>query len=749
MGVVVNGVAKGDILALLGDGDVLVRTSDWLSLGFLSIAGETRKIGGREYLSLKTVPGLRFEFVQARVTLNLEADPQLFPETVLDLGPVSGRGVVYPRDNSFFLNYGVLGTREDGRSSLDYQAAGEVGVRFNDLLFFTNGLATKFRGDKNEVRLLSNVTYDRREELQRFIVGDFFGSSGDFGSSVPMAGLSVSKSFRLNPYLVRGPLPEVVGEVAVPSEVEVFVDGRRIRTLRVSPGEYRLENVFSGLLGVRDVKVVVRDIYGRERIQSFPFYFSSNALGPGLEEYSYNFGVLREDYGLRSNEYAGAAALAFHRLGINRFLTLGYTAELSDPVKNGGPNATLTGPRLGELSASLRLSDGDESGGIAGTILYNLTRPRWAVAGFYRGFNRSYRAIGAPVEPGIRYQTGATLSLTQPGWGTASVGYQTTAPFEGEKRDTYTVGISPFFPDGRTSLLLTAAHSTGAFSDTVVSLSIYHTFGPGRDYRASAQTTQRDEGHVETLTLEKVRPIGEGLGFILRGESARFGAFDSTVFEPSFIYNAPAASFGARRFQSGGDGGPSFTEVTLSGSIVGVGGEVNLGRAVSDSFAIARVGDVPGARVYYNAQDMGRTDDRGQVVISELNSFLENQVSFQADDVPLNYTFRQNQIVISPPFRSGTLVDFGLQKIRPAIGYIELESGGKRAPAASVLVQLAGEGRGYEIATAGDGGFYIDDLAPGVYRLSFEFQGSHCETQVSVQETSAELLDLGRISCAP
>ncbi|HET9700276.1 MAG TPA: fimbria/pilus outer membrane usher protein, partial [Burkholderiales bacterium] len=357
--------------------------------------------------------------------------------------------------------------------------------------------------------------------------------------------------------------------------------------------------------------------------------------------------------------------------------------------------------------------------------------------------------IGAPVEPAIRYQAGATLSLTQSGWGAASLGYQTVAPFDGEKRDTYTVGISPYLPDGRTSLLLTAAHSTGAFSDTVVSLSLYYTFGPGRDYRASAQTTQRDQGHVETLTFEKVRPIGEGLGFILRGESARLGAFDSTVFEPSFIYNAPAVSFGARRFQSGGDGGPSFTEATLSGSIVGVGGEVKLGRAVSDSFAIARVGDVPGARVYYNAQDMGRTDERGRVVISELNSFLENQISFRPEDVPLNYTFRQNQIVISPPFRSGTMVDFGLRKVRPAVGFMELESGGKRVPVASVLVQLASEGQVYEVATAVDGGFYVDDLAPGVYRLSFEFQGSHCETRVTVQETSAELLDLGRISCAP
>jgi outer membrane usher protein len=53
---------------------------------------------------------------------------------------------------------------------------------------------------------MSNVTYDRRNEQQRIVVGDFIASSGDLGSSINLGGLSFSKIYAMNPYFIKNPL---------------------------------------------------------------------------------------------------------------------------------------------------------------------------------------------------------------------------------------------------------------------------------------------------------------------------------------------------------------------------------------------------------------------------------------------------------------------------------------------------------------------------------------------------------------
>jgi outer membrane usher protein len=49
------------------------------------------------------------------------------------------------------------------------------------------------------------------------------------------------------------------------------------------------------------MQVIVRDLLGRERTISQPYYACPTALAQGVEEYAYEAGAVREDFGLANN----------------------------------------------------------------------------------------------------------------------------------------------------------------------------------------------------------------------------------------------------------------------------------------------------------------------------------------------------------------------------------------------------------------------------------------------------------------
>lgn len=65
----------------------------------------------------------------------------------------------------------------------------QLGIRLKDVLFISDSSYTKMENDERLVRLMSNLTYDRRDDMQRIVAGDLFASSGELGSSLNIGGL--------------------------------------------------------------------------------------------------------------------------------------------------------------------------------------------------------------------------------------------------------------------------------------------------------------------------------------------------------------------------------------------------------------------------------------------------------------------------------------------------------------------------------------------------------------------------------
>ncbi|MEK7680135.1 MAG: fimbria/pilus outer membrane usher protein, partial [Deltaproteobacteria bacterium] len=326
--VTVNQMPKGDFFVLAAsDGDFLVRTEDLSAMGFRDPKGETSVIDKEEYISLKSMQGVRFTFMEDKLALDIKASPKLLPKRTVDYSPQRPKRVQQAgADTSAFLNYRLDFTADEANTASGFALSNEFGVRAFDMLFTSDSAYTRTGTNENFVRLETNMTYDFRSSMERFTFGDFFASSGELSGNLNMAGASLSKVYRIDPYFIRPPMFDFTGLASMASDVEIYINGMLVKKDRFQPGEFELKNI-SSYQGAGDVEVVIRDPFGREeRVQS-PFYFTDTVLREGLSEYSYNMGFLRENFGAESNDYGGAAFSLFHLWGITNSVTTGVWAE--------------------------------------------------------------------------------------------------------------------------------------------------------------------------------------------------------------------------------------------------------------------------------------------------------------------------------------------------------------------------------------------------------------------------------------
>jgi outer membrane usher protein FimD/PapC len=598
--------------------------------------------------------GVEYRFDEATLTLELTAVPELLPKATLDLFPQRQSGVIYPRDRSIFLNYGI-----------DYSAGGddfvfegltvsnELGVRHRDLLLLTDTLYTESPDDSRFVRLNTSLTWDDRKMLRRIIGGDFFASSGELGSRLQMGGLSVSKVYRIDPYFIRYPLFDFSGMAPLPSDVELYVDGVRVRSERFAPGEFELRN-FQSIGGAQTIEIIVRDALGREQRFDSSFYFTDQILRRGLHEYSYNLGLLRRDFGQESNNYSDLAFSAFHRYGLTDTLNLGLRGEAGDGLANLGVESAMKTGSVGLLRLEGAGSHDEEDSGAAGFLSYEYYNRRFRGRLALQGFSTGYRSLGDSGTT-IRRKLNllAGLGYVTPQLGSFGLDYARTESYRGPELETLTFSWSRrLWKRTYINATFRQIRENGTTHEAGVNLTWYF----GRDHSVSGSVRRERGADIQVLEARRNTPVGEGTGWNLRGERTEREGNQNYLLNSVVQHNARHAIL--RGDFSLGRSETLTTEdlrLSLAGSLVQVGDTLALTRPVTDSFALVSVGDAEGVEVYVNGQSSGRTNRRGKVVIPDL-SYYENQVSSKTRT--LDYLMPRVRLNVSPPLRSGSCINF-------------------------------------------------------------------------------------------
>jgi outer membrane usher protein FimD/PapC len=743
LSVQVNLEAKGEHLVLVAqDGDILVRDQDFAALGLGALTREPRPVAGVPYVSLRALPEAAYTVDMERLVLAIRVEPRaLGRHQVLDLAPQRRGQVLRPPPAGSFLNYNFTHTRDPfGRRALD--GAGEVGMRFGEYLLTSDGYSREdpLTGERHNTRLSSTVVRDRRETLERLALGDFLTvQPGPLGSSLRLGGVSLSRRFSIDPYYVRFPGQVVAGTAALPSEVFVYSNGVLVRRERIGPGGFELQNLVN-LPGLQTTEVVVRDVLGNEQRIVDPYYYSESLLRPGLDEYSFDAGFERRNFGVRSNDYGEPGFSAFYRRGLTPWLTAGGHAESLDGRTNLGPSLTFGLGLAGVSTVGLAFGHGERGDGAAFSAAHTYHSPRWSGNVALRMEERDFARAAPEQLANRRYDFAAALSYALTAGSSMSVGVASSAQWDGFANRSAALGYR--VRAGRDVYLsATARHVSGEQRLDELVLTLSWSFdAAGERHLASLQAQRTSDGYGALAQLSGGNPEAEGLVYRVSAEAQHDDdAGSRRLFNPALQWNARRAVLRAESFRDS-MAEDETVQLGVQGGIAAVGGQWALTRPVNDSFAIVKVDQLAGVRVYANNQPVGTTDASGTVFVPRLASYFENPVAIEDRDLPVNYLVPQARFVVSPALRSGALLDFRARAVTAVAGRL-VTSDNQPLADAEGFVNVESERR--EILTARDGSFYVENVPPGVYQGA----AGACRFTLRVPKSAEVVTELGEVAC--
>jgi outer membrane usher protein len=740
LAVAVNGQLTGTTALVRYDhrgGDLWVSEEE-LKSWRLTIPGDAdTSLPDTPLYPLSAYPGLKFRVDEAAQTLAVDAPAKLF-ESVQLSGRTSGYVPAAPVPPGGFFNYDVVGSHDSGGTGasalLEAGTFGRIGTAVTRFLErkTTAPLPSGEPAPLQSVRLDSTWTLDRPESLASLRVGDSItGASRWWGGAVRFGGVQWASNFATQPSLVTMPLPSVRGESALPSTLELYVNNALRVRQDVPEGPFTVRDV-PIMSGEGQIRVVVRDLLGREQVITQSYYASPRLLRAGLHDYSIEAGAVRENFGLASNDYGRPLVTGTERYGFSDRFTGEIHTELLEDQQTVGLAGGWRVRDLGAMSAAIATSHSGSGTGQLVSFGFERTAARFSLGVNAEFATEAFTRVGlfeGEVVPRLKSQLFANVALGKLG----SLSLLTA-------RQQFRTGESTQLTSLRHSvdihgfgyLNLTALRTSGADRDTYIGLSVSRALG----YRTngSISVTSQNDGVSAYAQMQKGLPAGTGLGYRVRALS---GPADGAEGELAYQNDIGTYSLGARQI-----GEMTQTTASLSGGVAMMGAGVFASRRIDSSFAIAHVGDQPDVRVYRDNQLVGRTNADGYVILPGLRAYEDNQIRIEQADLPLDVAIESMNLKAVPAFRSGMLLDFPIERSRGALLTVLLENG---EPLPSLaIVTLAGQTESFPTGLRGE--VYISHLADQ-NRLRATWPGGTCEFDAAYTPSADPLPRLGPFEC--
>jgi outer membrane usher protein len=745
----VNLEPRGDVLVLLTqDGDVLMREEDFKALDVKAVNYAPSVVDGVPYVPLRTVQGLQVDVNLEKLELRLKFDPRVLARNqVIDLAPQRRADVLYPRPQGAFLNYNFTASGSDQSGMTAAGAAGEIGWRAGDWLLLSDGFVNQDRvsGRTDTRRLSTSLTRDDRETFQRTTLGDYlYTPISPLGSTLRLGGASYSKLYALDPYVVRFPGQIVTGTATLPSEVSLYSNGILVRRQSVSPGAFELQNIIN-IPGLNVTEVVIRDILGNEQRIANPYYFSDQLLRRDFDEYTFDVGFERRNFGLANADYGSPGVAGFYRRGVTDAITLGARGEALGPRYTLGPVSTLSLGTAGLLSLGASAGSAPEGNGYAVLVGHSYQRPLFGSSIAVRAETRSYpSASSTPVIP-RKFDLAGSVGFAVTADSSLSLSFTSTEFWTGDRSAASAASYRIRF-GADTAVTLTARHQSAPVPANEILAALTFTFDVAGERPNATLQLGRSAGQSTELYQIAGAPTGREEGAYYRATLDRASGGDVPQRELAsgfFQYNFQKLSARAEYNQDIANG-PRTYSIGASGAIAQVGGVWGASRAVSDSFGAVKVGDIPGVRVYANNTEVGRTDEHGQVFIPRLASSFENAVSIEDRDLPIDRIVPQTRYYVVPGLRSGVRVDFPVRRVQAVAGRLTRADG---APFGNAEGEIRVDGKALPIFASRDGGFYVEDVGPGAYDGAARRENESCTFRIEVPVTEVPVAELGHVAC--
>jgi outer membrane usher protein len=746
----------------LRDGVLMAQEQELHDLGFQVPNPVVKDANG--LILLSELPGLTWRFDPVSQTLYVTGgNDRLLPELLHVEGGKSGGAL--ESGTGVTINYDIIGNASGGMntasSSLDMRVFSPWGVASTGLLAYAGG-GPRGRDADSAIRLDSTYTYSDDATLRRYRLGDVITGGLSWTRPVRLGGLQAISDFSMRPDLVTFPLPSVSGSVAVPSTLDVFVNGTRLLSRDIGAGPFEIPQL-PVVTGAGAISMAVTNALGKQVTTTLPFYASSTLLAPGLQTFSAQAGAVRRNWGTVSNDYGSPAASATYRRGVSSWLTLEGSAEGASGLSMGGAGIVVDLDNIAVLNAA---AAGSTGGGHTGEkfavgiqrtgIVFSLGASA-TMAG--KGF-RDIAAINGDLVPRLQLNANAGMSLGR--FGSVGIAYaQMDSYVQPNAVPFYIQPYSPLSQDttlyGGTSYLEPAQHAkvmSASYSFQIGDVSMYAT--GFRDF-----SNGRNGGGMVGLTipLGARSSAGASAGFGSGGRSNQVQAQQSAVTIGDFGYQAYASGSGGTTHEFAQaiykspwmlvDAGVSrmgretSLQAESQGAISYVDGSIFASNPINDSFAVVDTNGLENVRVLYENRDAGSTDKEGQLLVPDLRSFDINHIAIEPNDIAPDTTIDVTARDVRPQDRSGVVVKFAV-KISHAALLRLVDNAGAPIPLGSTATLRA---TGIVVPVGYDGEAYVQDLAPHNELTVERMDSRRCIAKFDYTAIRGEIPSIGPLQC--
>ena len=710
------------------DGRVLLRGED-LEIWRLRLPGSSPVSHlGEDYFLLDEIPGLTYREDTASQALMLEADANLFESTTIAFVSPTLEPTPASRLGGYF-NYDVNAVHTQGQTHTN--GFFELGL-FGGRGVATNTFLANDRDySENVIRLDSTWTRDLPALRASFRVGDTISQPGAWGRSVRFGGVQWATNFSTQPGFITFPLPAMSGEAVLPSSMDLYVNGMLRMRDDVPSGPFSIDNL-PIVTGGGEMQLVLRDMLGREQVITQPFYASTALLKTGLHDYSYELGSIRENYGVRSNDYGRFLAVATHRLGLSDQLTAEARLEVLSGQQTLGLGGAFLWDDMGVFRFSVAASNSDMGRGGLLRVGFDHQSPGFGFGVDTQITNAKFTQLGLyPNQPAPKQISRAFVSVPIRQYGSININYSYQDYRIRKKMQT--ISASYGVSIGRSYLAVSAVRFFGEDPYTRFSLSLSRPLG--RRTTASANVNY-NRGHKQLLLqVQRGLPVGSGFGYRLRA-----GLLDADSLEAGV---SAQTDFGTYYFDAGRYHGQTSYRANISGGLAILGGNFHLSRRITDSFAIIKVDDFENVRVLAENQLVGTTGANGSVLVPGLRAYESNTIRIEMEDLPMDAQIDGSALEVAPYYRSGLLLNFPVKRVKSGLLTIVLDNG-EPLPSGIMVTHLAYQ---QTFPVGFKGLVYVTNLQMH-NTLQIKVHGQSCEFDVEYPQTTDPLPDLGTYVCS-
>lgn len=704
------------------------------TLGAAGIRVSDLKPDADGWLALSSIPGLRATYAPARQQAILDVDEarQITRKIGYTL-PVTPKAT---SGTGFLMNYDVSYTREYGEDSEN-----SIGVWSEQRLFTPFGVFDNTGtwinadgGSNRYTRLDTNWSYSNPAKLFTMTVGDSVSGSLPWSRSVRFGGFQIQRDFTLRPDLITFPLPMFSASAAVPSAVDLYVNGLRQYSGEVAPGPFQIAQAPS-LNGAGVAQIVVTDALGRRVTTSVPLYIDARLLSKGLFNYSFELGFLRDNYTVESFDYERSPIYSgVFSYGVSDWLTLQAHAEGGQGLVNGGAGAVIGTGGFGVFSTAAAASKVDGMTGSLYSLGYQYIGPKFSVSLQGTQASSGYRDVASLTGTSTFqhvYQATASVSFLRTQSATMSY-VDSEDSFSGHAR-VLTLAYNAQF-GRRWSLFATAYRDF--LQKNVWGGSIGVTVALGGNMAVS--TTLAQSGGHSTADVTASRPADFSGGW---GWTVQAGA--GADYRHGFAGANYRASFGEFQATAQRFNGTTTGTAEMTGAIAIMDGAVLPARTITDGFALVSTDGVAGVPVSQENRKVGVTNSGGHLLVPDLQSYQRNQIAIDPLALPADARIETTKLNVAPERRSGVLARFGMSRYQGAsVSFVDADGAPIKEGAAAT-----NESTG-ETAIVGFDGLAFFNKLDAANTVTIRGHGASCSAQVPFDAASShELPQIGPFVC--